>query len=102
MIEKRLDIQTKDGRMGTFICHPERGGPHPVVLFYMDAPGIREELRDMARRLASAGYYVVLPNMYYRSSVMDLGPIDYTPDGPWRKRMFALMSSINIPLVMSD
>jgi carboxymethylenebutenolidase len=32
----------------------------------MDAPGWREELRDMARRLASVGYFVVLPNLYYR------------------------------------
>ena len=33
----------------------------------MDAPGIREELRDMARRLATTGYYVLLPNLYYRA-----------------------------------
>jgi carboxymethylenebutenolidase len=34
----------------------------------MDAPGKREELHDMARRLAAVGYYVVLPNLYYRST----------------------------------
>ena len=45
MIEKILDIPTRDGAMETFICHPERGGPYPPVLFLMDAPGIREELR---------------------------------------------------------
>ena len=67
MIEKTLDINTGDGAMETFICHPERGGPHPAVLFMMDAPGIRDELRDMARRLASVGYYVLLPNLYYRA-----------------------------------
>ncbi len=33
----------------------------------MDAPGIREELYDMARRLATVGYYVLLPNLYYRA-----------------------------------
>lgn len=66
MIERLIDITTADGAMNTFIAHPDEGGPHPVVLFYMDAPGWREELRDMARRLASAGYYVVLPNLYYR------------------------------------
>jgi dienelactone hydrolase len=38
--------------METFSCAPERGGPYPAVLFLMDAHGIREELRDMARRLA--------------------------------------------------
>lgn len=66
MIEHHLDIPTADGAMNTFVVHPEEGGPHPVVLFYMDAPGKREELHDMARRLASVGYFVVLPNLYYR------------------------------------
>jgi carboxymethylenebutenolidase len=66
MIEHHLDIATDDGAMNSFVVHPEEGGPFPVVLFYMDAPGKREELHDMARRLASVGYFVVLPNLYYR------------------------------------
>ena len=68
MIEKHLDIETRDGAMNSFVVYPEEKGPHPLVLFYMDAPGKREELHDMARRLASVGYYVVLPNLYYRRS----------------------------------
>ena len=68
MIEKHLDLPTRDGAMNSFVVYPEEKGPHPVVLFYMDAPGKREELHDMARRLASVGYYVVLPNLYYRRS----------------------------------
>ena len=68
MIEKHIDITTRAGAMNSFVVHPEENGPHPVVLFYMDAPGKREELHDMARRLASVGYYVVLPNLYYRRS----------------------------------
>lgn len=102
MIEHQLDIPTKDGRVTTFIAHPERGGPHPVILFYMDAPGIREELRDMARRIASVGYYVMLPNLYYRSKVMELGPLPADPNAPERKRMMELMASIDIPHVMDD
>ena len=66
MIEQHIDITTADGAMNSFVVHPEEGGPFPVVLFYMDAPGKREELHDMARRLAAVGYYVVLPNLYYR------------------------------------
>ena len=85
MIDQQIDIATKDGRMTTFITHPERDGPHPVVLFFMDAPGIREELRDMARRLATAGYYVMLPNLYYRSGEMELGPIPREEDAPHRR-----------------
>ena len=34
----------------------------------MDAPGKREELHDMARRIATVGYYVLLPNLYYRDA----------------------------------
>ena len=49
MIERTIDIATRDGKTTTFIVHPERGGPHPVIFFYMDAPAIREELRDMAQ-----------------------------------------------------
>ena len=102
MIDRQIEIATPDGRTSTFICHPERGGRHPVILFFMDAPAIREELRDMARRLASVGYYVMLPNLYYRSSVMELGPLPADPDAPERQRMVALMNSLSIPKVMAD
>ena len=102
MIDQQIEIPTEDGRVSTFITHPERNGPHPVILFYMDAPGIREELRDMARRLATAGYYVMLPNMYYRAGVMELGPIPADEDAPERKRMFELMFSLVVPMVMQD
>src|SRR5436305_19715 len=102
MIDQQIDIQTKDGKTTTFISHPERGGPFPIIIFYMDAPAIREELRDMARRLATSGYYVMLPNMYYRKGVMELGPLPADPESPERKRMFELMHSLSIPLVMED
>jgi carboxymethylenebutenolidase len=102
MIERTIDIPTKDGKTTTFIVHPERGGPHPVIFFYMDAPAIREELRDMARRFATAGYYVVLPNLYYRKGVMELGPLSQDPNAPVRKQMMELMGSLTIPLIMDD
>jgi carboxymethylenebutenolidase len=102
MIDQQIEIPTKDGSTTTFITHPERGGPFPVIIFYMDAPSIREELREMARRLGTSGYYVMLPNLYYRSGVMELGPLPADPNSPERKRMFELMASISIPLIMED
>jgi carboxymethylenebutenolidase len=102
MIEQTVDIATKHGAITTFIVHPERDGAHPVVLFFMDAPAIREELRDMARRIAAAGYYVMLPNLYYRSGVMELADLPKVGEAEARKRMFELMGSLSIPLVMSD
>jgi carboxymethylenebutenolidase len=66
MIERRIEVDAPDGPMTTFVFHPEHHGPHPVVLYLMDAPSIRPALTDMATRLASAGYYVMLPYLFYR------------------------------------
>lgn len=103
MIEDTLDIATKDGGMETFICHPDRGGPFPAISLMMDAPGIREELRDMARRLGTVGYFVLLPNLYYRAGrdtkygpdVLEHGSAEHT-------RMRAVRTKMTIPPVMDD
>ncbi len=102
MIEQTVDIATRDGATTTFIVHPERDGPHPIVLFFMDAPAIREELRDMARRMATVGYYVMLPNLYYRRGVLELTDLPKLPEAEARARMFDLMGSITIPKIMED
>lgn len=98
MIDRDLDIQTEDGLMNTFVTYPDEGGPFPLVIFYMDAPGKREELHDMARRLATAGYYVVLPNLYYRRER------EFQSDGSdeSRRYMFELMESLTNALIMQD
>lgn len=96
MIDTEIDIPTKDGAMSTFITHPEEAGPHPVVLFLMDAPGKREELHDMARRLGSVGYYVMLPNLYYRR-VREFDIASST-----REIMFEHMHSLSNAMVCED
>lgn len=54
----------------------------------------------MARRLGTVGYYVVLPNLYYRST----REFDYTQGEPTevRRRMFELMGTLSDELVCSD
>src|SRR5260370_27620172 len=102
MIEKLLDIPTKDGAVETFVCHPDRGS-HPPVLFLMDAPGIRDELHDMARRLATVGYYVLLPNLYYRAGKdTKYGPDVLTHGSEEHGRMRAVRTKMTIPPVMED
>lgn len=102
MIEGIRDIATRDGAMETFIVHPDRG-EHPVVLFLMDAPGIRSELYDMARRLASVGYYVMLPNLYYRAGKdTKYGPDVLEKGSKEQVRMRAVRTKMTIPPVMDD
>lgn len=103
MHERITDIVTPDGAMETFLCWPERGGPHPAVLLLMDAPGIREELHDMARRLATVGYFVLLPNLYYRAGRdSKFGPGVLKVGDPERDRMRAIRTGMTIPPVMED
>jgi carboxymethylenebutenolidase len=99
MIEKHIDIATADGAMNTFVVYPEERGPHPVVFFYMDAPGKREELHDMARRLAAVGYYVVLPNLYYRRT-RDFWLKERTAEA--MAVMFEHMNALSIAMNVSD
>lgn len=100
MIGRQVTIHTADGPMGTYVCHPEGGGPYPPVLFLMDGPGIRDELRSMACRLAGEGYYVVLPNLYYRHEAEELGDWSSGPDV--RKRIGELMAVVSAVEVQED
>jgi len=52
--------------MRTFITHPDGPGPYPGVIVYMDIWGLREELYDIARRIGTVGYYVMVPDLYHR------------------------------------
>ena len=99
MIDAEIPLTTADGTMSTFITRPDEGGPFPVVFFYMDAPGKREELHDMARRIAATGYYVVLPNLYYRWT--DHFELDFET-GSNRDRMVELMMGLGNRMVVSD
>ena len=75
MIEKSIEVATLDGTMPTYVFHPEGEGPHPAVIFYFDIFGIRDELKTMCRRFARAGYYTVLPSLFYR-----MGNPSYNPE----------------------
>jgi carboxymethylenebutenolidase len=96
--EQWFDVATPEGRMNTFTACPAEGGPFPTVLFYMDAFGLREEVFDMVRRLASAGYFVVAPNLYYRRTPEF--STDDTPEG--MARLFEMMGHLTNAGVTAD
>jgi carboxymethylenebutenolidase len=66
MRERMAEIPTAEGRMDAFVTHPEEGGSFPAVLVLMDVWGLREELFDVARRIATVGYHCTVPNFWYR------------------------------------
>lgn len=70
MKEAMVAIPTPDGPMDTFITRPEEGGPFPPVVIFMDIWGLREELFDIGRRVATVGYYCLVPNFYHRAGTV--------------------------------
>lgn len=67
MAREAITIETADGHCPAHLFRPEGEGPWPGVLFFMDGIGIRPALFDMGERLASHGYLVLLPDLFYRS-----------------------------------
>ena len=104
MIERELDIATQDGALNTYTVRPDDGGPFPVVVMLMDAPGVREGLREICRRISQSGYYVMLPNLYYRSTrEFVLGPTRNHPEAEANlKKMFAMVGTLSNAKVAAD
>lgn len=62
-----IAIKTRDGICRCYRSRPAGVGPWPAVLVYMDGIGIRPALLELGERLATHGYYVLLPDLFYRS-----------------------------------
>ena len=67
MTQTEVKIPTPDGEARAYTFTPNGQGPWPAVIFFMDAPAIRPALFQMSERLASHGYYVLLPDMFWRA-----------------------------------
>ena len=103
MSGRRVDLTSDDGVLDLHVFTPESGaGPWPAVVLYMDAFGIRSELASMAQRLASNGYVVALPNLYYRTPFEPFAPNVVATEGPERERFKGMIASINRGTVMRD
>jgi carboxymethylenebutenolidase len=75
MLMSKVEITTKDGTCPSYVSRPMGSGPWPAVLVFMDGLGIRPAVLEIGERLATSGYFVLLPDLFYRS-----GP--YEPMNP--------------------
>ena len=97
MTATTLGINTQDGTVDTHFFTPDGQAPKSAILFYMDGLGLRQALFDMAARMASHGYAVLLPNLYYRHRPSQ--PIDMVNG---RDRMMQLVMSVTNEGTMRD
>jgi carboxymethylenebutenolidase len=100
----KIDIRTRDGICPSYLYRPAAGDPSPAVLVYMDGLAIRPAMLELGERLASYGYFVLLPDLFYRSGPYEpMDPHTVFSDAEKRKvlmeKYFALATPANI---MSD
>jgi carboxymethylenebutenolidase len=100
MIERDIDITSRNGPIPSFAVCPDGPGSYPGIVLYMDAPGIREELRNLARRIAKQGYVCLLPDLYYRLGTLRFN-MGRRTEG-FMQTMFAAMNSLTNALVVED
>ena len=67
LTENDVTFDAPGGTMDGFFVHPAEG-KHPAVILWPDIAGLRDAKKVMARRLASSGYSVLVPNPFYRSA----------------------------------
>jgi carboxymethylenebutenolidase len=100
----KIEIKTRDGICRSFVYRPAGSGPWPGVLVFMDGLAIRPAMLELGERLATHGYYVLLPDLFYRSGPYEpMDPHAVFTDPEKRKvlmeKFFAFATPANI---MSD
>lgn len=98
-----VSVAAPDGACPATLHVPDSGTPAPGVIFYADAPGVRETLRLMADRLSSSGYVVLVPDVYYRAG--DWAPFDLATvfsDPPERDRMKSMTAGLTADMIDRD
>ncbi len=99
-----IQIKTRDGTCPSYVYKPAGNGPWPAVLVFMDGLGIRPVMLEIGERLARSGYYVLLPDLFYRSGPYEpMDPHTTFSDPEKRKVLFEKFFGPASPAnVMSD
>ena len=83
---RQVDIHTRDGDIDSWVFQPEGEGRWPLAVLNTDIKGVRETFVEHGRRLASYGFFVVLPNLYFHATTtynilrhngVEIGKLDF-------------------------
>jgi len=106
MSSEMIEIETAEAVADAYLAKPDDDGPHPGVLFLMDAFGLRSQIKHMADRIAARGYVVLAPNLFYRAGE---DPVGAMPDlsgaearDAFMQRLLPLMAALTTEAVESD
>ena len=105
MAGEMIEVTTPDGVADAYLARPD-GERRPAVLFVMDAFGLRPQIERMADRIASRGYVVLAPNVFYRAGRAPVVPLDGLGDPDRQGDVFAqlmpLIRELTPDLVVRD
>lgn len=99
-----VTIKTRDGICPASVFAPnEIVGPWPAVIFFMDGFGIRPAMWEMGQRMADRGYFVLLPDLYYRlGSYPPKNPSQVLADPKLREELMQFVTSLDRDRKISD
>ena len=104
MTMQQIALPTPDGAARAYAFTPDGKGPWPAAIIFMDAPAIRPALFEMGERLASHGYFTLLPDMFWRAGPYE--PINvaevFADEAKRRERFGKFMGSTDATRQMTD
>jgi carboxymethylenebutenolidase len=100
--ESEVEIKTPDGTCDAYLVHPMKGR-YPAVLIWPDIFGLRPAFRQMGKRLAEAGYTVLVINPFYRTQKAPTAPEhpDFN-DPATRQALFSLAGTLSPATALTD
>jgi carboxymethylenebutenolidase len=97
-----VEIKTPDGTADAYFVHPS-SGKHPGVLIWPDIFGLRPPFKEMGKRLAEAGYSVLVVNPFYRAKKAPTAPekADFN-DPATRDMLYGLKATLSPATARTD
>ncbi len=100
--ESIVEVSMANGVSDCYFVHPATG-KHPGVLMWPDIKGLRPAFKEMGKRLAAAGYSVLVVNPFYRDAKHPVvGPEASFRDPETRTFLLGMAGKLTQDNAMSD